>query len=336
MEQPAVPLQPSELAKRQAATDVRRKERSLWRDAWSKLIANRLALASVVILSGVFIIAIVGPYITPYDHLDQDWEHIAEGPSLRHLLGTDELGRDMLSRIMAGGRTAVIIASITTVIRLVLGLFFGGVAAYFGSWVDSLVIRLIDLIQSFPSIMLVIFLVATLRPAIHRFSDALVFDLGWQFARNTTYLDFLVVFVVLGLTGWTHLARLVRGQILSLREQDYIMAAQVAGTNELKIILRHLIPNSLGPVVVSLSAGFGTAMLTEASLSYLGIGIQPPAASWGYMISENLIQWRFRPHLVMMPGAVLFVVVLATSFLGDGLNDALNPRFLTPSKKEAG
>lgn len=312
---------------------ARRRERSLWRDAWTKLVANRLAFISVIVLAIVLFIAFFGPYLTPYDHLDQDWQHISEGPSLTHPLGTDELGRDMLSRIMAGGRTAVLVGLVTTFFRLALGLFFGGISAYLGKWVDALVIWFIDLIQSFPNILLVIFLVATLRPAFRRFSDFLVFEYGWQFARNTTHLDYLIIFVVLGLTGWTHLARLVRGQILSLREQDYVLAAQLAGTSEWKIIRRHLIPNALGPVVVSLSAGFGIAMLTEASLSYLGIGIQPPAASWGYMINENLIQWRVRPHLVLMPGFMLFIAVLATTFLGDGLNDALNPRMLTPTKE---
>ncbi len=312
---------------------LRGKERSLWRDAWSKLIANRLALGSVFVLTAIFFIAVFGPYLTPYDHLDQDWKHIAEGPSSLHLLGTDELGRDMLSRIMAGGRTAVLVAIVATVFRLIIGMLMGTAGAYLGGWIDALIVRLIDLIQGFPSILLVIFLVATLRPAFRRLSDALLMNYGWEFARSTTYMDYMVIFVVLGLTGWPYLARLVRGQVLSLREQDYVMAARAAGAKEWHILLRHLVPNALGPVVVDLSAGFGSAMLYEASLSYLGIGIQPPAASWGYMINENLVLWRTMPHLVLMPGMVLFVAVLASTFLGDGLNDALNPRILTPTKK---
>ena len=312
---------------------LRRQERSLWRDAWSKLSANRLALGSVFVLVIIFIVAIFGPLVTPYDYLEQDWMHISEGPSLLHPLGTDELGRDMLSRIMAGGRTAVLVATVATTFRFLFGMFMGAIAAYLGGWVDSLIVRIIDLIQSFPSILLVIFLVATLRPAVRRFSDILVMEHGWEFARNTMYLDYMVIFVVLGLTGWTYLARLVRGQVLSLREEEYVLAARIAGAGEWHILLRHLAPNALGPVVVSLSAGFGAAMLYEASLSYLGIGIQPPAASWGYMINENLIQWRIKPHLVLMPGMVLFITVLASTFLGDGLNDALNPRILTPARK---
>lgn len=309
------------------------RERSLWRDAWAKLAANRLALIGLIVFSFVVFIAIFGPYLTPYDHYDQDLNNIMQAPTNAHPFGTDELGRDMLSRIMAGGRTAVLVALISTTLLGVLGVVFGAVAAYMGGMVDAAIIRIIDIFSGFPHILLAVLLATWLKPVFTRLSDSMYAQYGWGFMRNTVYLDYFVVFGVLGLTGWPALARLVRGQVLSLRESDYIMAAKVVGANEWRIIRNHLVPNALGPVVVSLSAGFGAAMLAEASLSYLGLGVQPPAASWGRMINENLVSWRYHPHLVLLPGIVLSIAVLAVTFIGDGLNDALNPRILTPTKE---
>ncbi|MCZ0940707.1 MAG: ABC transporter permease [Caldilineaceae bacterium] len=309
----------------------RRPERNLWKDAFTQLIANRLAMGSIVVIFIVFFIAAFGPFLTPYDHLYQDWDNIAQPPTRLHPLGTDELGRDMLSRILAGGRTAIMVAVVTTTMAFVLGVLIGALGAYMGGYVDALVVRTIDFLQAFPHILLAVFLAATLKPTFIRFGDALVQQYGIRALGNTLYLDYLLIFAVLGITGWPNLARLVRGQVLSLRATEYVSSAQVVGAKEWRIIVHHLVPNALGPVIVSLSASFGGAMLTEASLSYLGLGIQPPGASWGMMIAENLVQWRYRPHLVVMPGMVLFVTVLAFTFLGDGLNDALNPRMLTPS-----
>ena len=309
------------------------KERNLWRDAWAKLIANRLALGGLFVFAFVVFIAIFGPFLAPYDHYDQDLGRLMEGSTRDHIFGTDELGRDMLSRIMAGGRTAVLVAIISTTILGVLGVLFGAVAAYMGGLVDAAVIRTVDILQGFPHILLAVLLAAWTKPLFAQWGETLYAQYGWTFLRNTVYLDYFVVFGVLGITGWPFMARLVRGQVLSLRESDYIMAARVIGVRERRIIRRHLIPNALGPVVVSLSAGFGGAMLSETTLSFLGLGVQPPAASWGRMISENLVSWRYHPHLVLMPGLVLSITVLAITFVGDGLNDALNPRILTPTKK---
>ncbi|MBI3942101.1 MAG: ABC transporter permease [Chloroflexi bacterium] len=300
--------------------------RSLWWDAWNKLIANRLALASIFVLILVLLVAIFGPYMTPYNHLEQNLNAISQGPTLAHPLGTDELGRDMVSRILAGGRTAVIVAIVSTSFTGILGVLLGAMAAYMGGWVDDVIVRAIDITLSFPRLLLAIFLAASAKPLFTDFTNHLSAEYGWTFLRGSVYLDYLVVFAVLGVTGWPRLARLVRGQVLSLRETDYIRAAETVGASEWRIIVKHLVPNALGPVIVALSAGFGNAMLLESSLSYLGLGVQPPGASWGRMISENLILWRYKPHLVLMPGMALFFTVLAITFFGDGLNDALKPR----------
>ncbi len=309
-----------------------RKERSLWRDAWSKLIANRLAMGSVFVLATVLIMAFFGPLLTPYDHLDQDLDRIAEGPTLAHPLGTDDLGRDMLSRILAGGRTAITVAIVSTGLTGLIGVLLGALSAHVGGWADAAIVRAIDVLLGFPRFLLAVLLAAWAEPLLAQLGEYIFAQFGWAFLRSTTYVDYLALFVVLGITGWPRLARLVRGQVLSLRENDYVVAARLSGGTEWHVVVKHLIPNTFSPVVVFLSEAFGTAMLLESSLSYLGMGVQPPAASWGRMISENLTMWRYRPHLVLIPGLVLFVTVLATTFFGDGLNDALNPRILTPVK----
>jgi peptide/nickel transport system permease protein len=307
--------------------------RSLWYDAWRKLIANRLALASVFVLCIVLLLASFGTRMTPYGYRKQDLDRIAEVPSWAHPLGTDDLGRDMLSRVVTGGRTAIVVAVVSTVISGVLGVLLGSLAAYLGGWVDTVIVRVIDVLLGFPHLLLAVLLAAWARPFFAEVSEYAYAQSGWAFVRSTVYVDYLAVFAVLGLIGWPRLARLTRGQVLSLRETDYVMAARAVGSRTWYITVRHLIPNAIGPVVVVLSADFGRAMLLESSLSYLGMGVQPPAPSWGRMIIENLMSWRYRPHLVLMPGLALFITVLAITFFGDGLNDALNPRTLTPQKK---
>jgi peptide/nickel transport system permease protein len=186
--------------------------------------------------------------------------------------------------------------------------------------------RLADIFMSFPHLLLAVFVNATIKRPIADLANSLYLQTGWTFLRNTVAIDYVVVFGALAVAGWPWAARLVRGQILSLREEDYVLAARATGVPSWQIIRRHLFPNALGPIIVAVTAGFGGAMLAESSLSYLGIGIRPPGASWGAMINESLLSWRVYPHLVMVPGLVLAVCVFAFNMLGDGLNDALNPR----------
>ncbi len=185
-----------------------------------------------------------------------------------------------------------------------------------------------DLLQTFPGLLLAVLLASMLKPAFDSLGQTLAQRYDIDPSQSTVYLDYLVVFGALSVVSWYGIARLIRGQILSLRATDYVTAARSVGVPERRIIFRHLVPNAIGPVIVSLSAAFGGAMLAESSLSYLGMGIQPPGASWGAMIHTSMQQWRYHPHLALMPGVVLFLAVLSANFLGDGLNDALNPRTL--------
>ncbi|MGH2530885.1 MAG: ABC transporter permease [Thermomicrobiales bacterium] len=301
-------------------------QRGLWRDALERLVRNRLAVFGLVVSLLLGFIAIFGPMLTPYDPFWQDLANVEQPPSAQHFFGTDQLGRDVLSRLLWGTRTAVLVATIVTGVSTIVGLILGALAAYLGGVVDNLIMRIADVLMGFPHLLLAVFISATVRQPTAAAMTWAYERTGWGFLTNRALVDYLVVFGALALVEWYVVARLVRGQILSLREKEFILAEQVLGIPTRQIVLHHLVPNSLGPVVVAITVGFGNAMLRESSLSYLGVGIQPPGASWGAMISESLPMWRYRPHLVVMPGLVLAVAVLAFNVLGDGLNDALNPR----------
>ena len=303
-----------------------RKTRGLWSDAFRRMIRNRLSMAGLFIFLLLFITAIFGPYLAPYPYMLQDLDRVAEGPSTDYLLGTDDLGRDMLSRIMWGARTAGLVAIISTVFSLLLGMLLGAVAAYAGNWVDWLIGRAIDVTMSIPQLLFASLIAATFRKPVADWVDSMYETTGLEFFSTPTYVDLIVVFGALSFIQWPGYARLIRGQIFSLREKEFIEAARAIGVTQSKILLRHLIPNALGPLIVAVTFGFSAAIVAESGLSFLGVGVQPPQASWGAMISDNQLSWRYRPWLVAVPGLTIAIVSVGINFLGDGLNDALNPR----------
>lgn len=306
------------------AEDVLGKPRSFWGTAFRRFARNRAAMFGLVVVVGMFLVAIFAPWLAPYSHTAQDLSTAEHGPTMAHWLGTDELGRDMLSRIIFGARTAAIVSVAVISVVTVLGVLMGAVAGYFRGWVDTLIMRTTDLLFAFPSFLLAVFAAATLRPSISSSLEALGRAMGQRF--RTEMVDYVIVLMALGLVGWPGMARLVRGQMLSLRERDFVLAARALGASDWRIITRHLLPNAISPVIIAVSLGMGGVILSEASLSFIGLGIQPPEASWGLMIQENYNMWRARPHLVLVPGGVLSLMVFAFNFLGDGLNDAINPR----------
>ena len=277
---------------------------SLWSDAFDRLRRNRMAMFGLLVILLLVCVAIAGPALAPYGYNEQRLVagEVNRGPGWPHLLGTDDFGRDVFSRILYGARTALAVGVIVVGIELVIGLSVGSLAGYFGGWVDGLFMRLTDIMFAFPGLLFAILIVAVLGPGLTN------------------------VFVALGVVSWPGMARLVRGQVLSIKRRDYVEAARAVGSSDARIILLHVLPNSLGPIVVSASLGMGTAILAESSLSFIGIGVQAPAPSWGSMINEAMNEWHTAPHLVLAPGAVIALVVFAFNFLGDGLNDALNPR----------
>ncbi|MGO7021174.1 ABC transporter permease [Rhizobium leguminosarum] len=299
---------------------------SLWRDAWYRLKRNRLAIFGLVIVLILGFTAIFGPYLTPYDYLSQDLAARNVLPSMSHLFGTDDLGRDVFSRVVFGTRTAFLVAIIVTVFAVLIGLVLGAVAGFFGNPFDRAIMWLTDVTMSVPNLLLVVVINASLKSPISKWMEARYLATLNPFYRETMWVDFILVFGSMALISWPPYARLVRAQVLSIRSRPYITAAQALGLSNWIIIKRYVIPNALGPLIVSVSAGLGTAMVLESAFSFLGVGVNPPTPSWGNMISDGLRVWQHYPHLLAAPAAVLGLASVAFSFLGDGLNDALNPR----------
>ena len=299
---------------------------NLWRDALARLVANRLAVVGIIPIILLFLIAIFGPYLTPYDFLVQDFSARLDSPSQDHWLGTDELGRDVFSRILYGARTAVSVGLISTIISLTVGLIMGSLAGYLGGRVDIVVVWLTDVTRSMPDLLLAIVINLTLKVPLENWMEQMYLETKNTFFRQTMWVDLVLVFGALALIQWPSYARLIRGQILSIRSRNYVLAARALGMPTGRILTRYVIPNAMGPLIVAVSAGLGGAMVLESAFSFLGVGVQLPIPSWGKMISDGLRMWQTHPHLLAGPAVVMAVITVSFAWLGDGLNDALNPR----------
>jgi len=295
--------------------------RSLWRDAMNRFARNKIAIGGAVIVAVLVVIAIIGPFISPYDYARQDYLATNLSPSGDHWLGTDALGRDYLTRLMMGGRTAFLLSLWVVAITTILGVLLGAAAGYLGGWVDAVIMRVGDAFMAFPHLLLALFFAGAIRPPVAKWLAN--YDV---FRENSYLVDYAIVFGALSVVGWSAMARLMRAQIMMLRRQEYVTASQAIGASNWRIITRDLLPNAISPVVVTATASVAQVMVLESSLSFFGIGVRPPAASWGSMIGENLTTWQHSPHLLAAPAIVLAIAALAFNFIGDGLNDALDPR----------
>ena len=276
---------------------------SLWADAWKRLRRNRAAVLAGIFLIAVGAVALVAPWIPGLaDPTAQNLELGASPPSAAHWFGTDELGRDTFARVIYGGRISLLVGWIGTLVSLLIGVGYGAIAGYRGGKTDEIMMRAVDVLYSLPYIFLVILL--------------LVF-----FSRSI-----LMLFVALGLVQWLTMARIVRGQVLSLKHQNFVEAARALGADDRQIIFRHIVPNTLGPVIVYTTLTVPAIILQEAFLSFLGLGVQPPDASWGTLVSEGARLLALFPWLVIFPGIALSLTLFCFNFLGDGLRDALDPQ----------
>ena len=309
-------------------TSVRRaaRSRSFWDDAIYKFRHNWAGMAGLTVFILLCLAAIFAESIAPYDYLAQDWKAILKPPSATHLMGTDELGRDVFSRVLMGGRTAIIVAACITLSGAVIGLLVGAFSAFAGGKVDGFIVWIVDGLMTFPTIWLAAFVSVSTGPALKSGAAALYSVTGWEFLKDEVMISYFVVVFAIGMVNWAWPARLVRSQVLSLREREFIEATRALGASTKWITLKHLVPNVLGSMIVLVTLSFGAAMLFESSLSFLGIGIRPPGASWGAMIFQGMSKVRTHSYLVLAPGITLAIVVLALQFLGDALNDALNPK----------
>jgi peptide/nickel transport system permease protein len=290
-----------------------------------RVARNVPALLGALVIIGMVIVALFAPFIAPYPYDQTNLGIVEQGPSAAHWFGTDALGRDMFSRVVWGARSAVFVIVMVTFVDLVLGLPLGAAAGYFGGWIDTLVMRVADILFAFPGLLFVFFIAATIKPGLLTWAKTI----GLGDLAKSGYLDYAVVIIALGVIGWAGLARLIRAQVLTVKEREFVISARAVGVPTWKVILRHVLPNSIAPVIVALSMGMGDIALSEGYLSFLGIGLQPPAPSWGNILADNAGRyWRTFPQmiwLVLIPGLVLAAVVFAFNFLGDGLNEALNP-----------
>lgn len=298
----------------------------IWRDSFGRLMKNKLAVISLVLVVIMLFFAIVGPYITPYDFLKQDYKSVSQPLSWAHWLGTDNLGRDVLSRVIYGARTATLVSLLVVGISSLIGITIGSLAGYVGGKLDFGLMWFTDLVMAFPYLLLGVVISVSLRPPLTRWMESQYLSTLNPIFRQSSLLDLVIVVVVITSTAWPPYARLIRSQVLAVRKMNYVTAARALGVPSFMTVKKYIIPNVIGPVIVQMSAGMGSAMLTESSFSFLGIGIRPPIPSWGNMINDGLLVWRTSPHLLLAPAIVLGLMTVAFSFLGDGLNDALNPR----------
>ncbi len=282
-----------------------RRQRSLWGDAWRRLIRNKLAVVGLFIVVFFSLVAVFAPVIAPYGQAEVVDHRLARmSPSWNWPMGLDANGRDLFSRMVYGARVSLVVGVLAQAIVLLIGVPLGAIAGYFGGATDNVLMRLVDVIYAIPQLLMVLLFVNWWGPGLFN------------------------IFLAIGLVGWVTEARLVRGQFLSLREQEYVSAARVAGAGGRYIIGRHMLPNSLTPIIVAVSFGNPTAIFTEAALSFVGVGIRPPQASWGQMVAEgsNPGYIETDPHMLLFPVLAIGLTMLGFSFLGDGLRDALDPK----------
>jgi len=269
-----------------------------------KRLLHNFAFTSGLILTVVLVIAaLAAPLLAPYDPTSQDTARRLEGPSRQHLLGLDELGRDVLSRIIWGARVSLRVGFSVVILASAIGIALGAISGYFGGAIDTIIMRITDILLAFPGILLAIALVAVLGPSLNN------------------------VILALATIGWVSYARLVRGQVLKVREMEYVTAAKALGARSPRVIIRHVLPNVINPVIVMATLGLAGAILSEAALSFLGLGVQPPTPSWGAMLTEGRRYLGLANHLAIFPGAAIMMAVMGLNFLGDGLIDALDPRY---------
>lgn len=272
------------------------------RSLFQQAFANPLALAGAIIISLIFILAIFAPLFAPYDPNAIDVKAILLAPSPAHWMGTDGLGRDVLSRMLFGGRISLLVGIVAVGIATVIGIILGAIAGYYRGWVDTLIMRLVDIMLSIPTFFLILAVIAFLTPSI------------WN------------IMIVIGLTSWMGVTRLVRAEFLSLHGREFVLASRTLGAKDGRLIFKHLLPNSLTPIIVSSVLGVASAVLVESGLSFLGLGVQAPQASWGNILTDGKEYIQFAWWLSLFPGLAILITVLGYNLLGEGLRDALDPR----------
>jgi oligopeptide transport system permease protein len=293
-------FQPAE--KTTNAESIIRPSLTYWQDAWRRLRSNKMAMVGLVVLILLILLAIIAPMVSKFDYETQYLKDADLKPSMTHFFGTDDFGRDLWTRVWWGTRISLFIGLVAALLDLVIGVLYGGISAYFGGRVDSIMQRIIEVIYSIPLLLLAIILIVFLGPGIKS------------------------IIIAYALTGWVGMARLVRGQILLVKEQEFVLAARTLGAKPSRIILQHLIPNVIGLIIVQITFIVPTAIFFESFLSFIGVGIRPPMASLGNLIHDGATYMRYQPHRIIFPTIVFSLILLSFNMLGDGMRDALDPK----------
>lgn len=303
---------------------------SLWKDAWSRLLKNKLAVFGMIVIAVMAILVTVGPIllqwafgITPDGMPTSGDLYKSSPPSLKNLMGTDDAGRDIFARVLQGGRISLMVGIISTAVSLIVGVSYGATAGYLGGKIDEIMMRVVDMIYAIPYLLIVIVLLSMFGgPNTPEWIQAVSKPFGGGAGLNQIFM----LFFALGLISWLTMARVVRGQVLSLKNQEFVIAARATGVRTPAIIFRHLVPNALGPVIVYATLTVPQVMLTEAFLSFLGLGVQAPYASWGSLANDGIKNIAIYPWQMIFPGVTMALTLFSLNFFGDGLRDALDPQ----------
>lgn len=303
---------------------------SLWKDAWQRLLKNKLAVFGLIVMVFMVIAVLIGPSIIFYttgftpEYIPANSDLIKSfPPSLQHPMGTDEAGRDLLARVLQGGRISLMVGIISTAVSLIVGVSYGAIAGYMGGKIDNVMMRIVDILYAIPYILIVIVLMAAFGGEN---TPDWIESISNIFGGGAGLNQIFLLFFALGLVSWLTMARVVRGQILSLKNEEFVLAAKATGVSTPNIIFKHLVPNALGPVIVYATLTIPSVMLTEAFLSFLGIGVQAPYASWGSLCADGIKNIAIFPWQLIFPGVTMALTLFSLNFLGDGLRDALDPQ----------
>lgn len=269
---------------------------------WQRLQKNKLAVFGIVVIIFILIMAIIGPWLSPYTYDQQDLYAANQGPSATHWFGTDNLGRDLFVRVLYGARISLSIGFVSALINLVIGVLYGGISGYFGGKVDRLMMNIVDILYGIPLLLYVILLMVVLKPGL------------------------LNIFIALGIAYWLTMARIVRGQIMRQKNEEYVLAARSMGASDARILFKHILPNCLAPIIITMMISIPEAIFTEAFLSFIGLGVSAPMASWGVLASEGVNTMAIYPYQLAFPALAISITMLSFTFLGDGLRDAFDPK----------
>ena len=275
---------------------------SYWKDAWRRFTTHKMGMLGLIIVVSMLLFAIIAPFRSEKTYSDQNLADAYRAPGREYIMGADNLGRDVFVKIAYGARVSLSVGFVATIISLMIGVLYGATAGYYRGYVGEVMMRVVDLLDSIPSMLYVILLMTILKPGLTN------------------------VYIVLGITGWLEMARLVRGEVLSLRTREFVLAAKISGVKPFKIMLRYLVPNAMGPIIVSMTIGIPGAIFLESFLSFMGLGVSSPMASWGSMASEGIEAFRSPPNLLFFPAIFISTTILGFNFLGEGLRDSLDPR----------